>query len=279
MSLFINHNLASEVAQRSLASTSRSLQSSFEKVSSGLRINKAADDSAGLGVAENLEADSRSAKVAMRNTNDGISVVQTAEGATSEVGNIIKRMRELAVQSSSDALATTERAYINDEFTQLSAEVDRISEVTEFNGTQLTNAASTLNIQVGVNNSTDDRIAITLGDLTASTLGVATTTASNAAMGLGSVDSARAAITLLDTALDTVNGYRSDYGATQNRLGSALSNMEVYRENLVSAEAQIRDVDFASETANMAKNQIMQQAGLSVLAQAKVQGQGVLSLL
>lgn len=275
MSLFINHNLASEVAQRSLAGTTRSLSSSFEKVSSGLRINKAADDAAGLGVAENLEAESSSAKVAMRNTNDGISVVQTAEGATNEVGNIVKRMRELAVQSSSDALATTERAYVNDEYVQLEAEIDRLAEVTEFNGTLLTNGGNTaLNIQVGVNNTTNDRIEITLGDLSADTLGV-----DSATIGMGSVDSARAAITVLDTALDTINGYRSDYGATQNRLGSALSSMEVYRENLVSAEAQIRDVDFASETANMAKNQIMQQAGLSVLAQAKVQGQGVLSLL
>ena len=275
MSLFINHNLASEVAQRSLAGTTRSLSSSFEKVSSGLRINKAADDAAGLGVAENLEAESRSAKVAMRNTNDGISVVQTAEGATNEVGNIVKRMRELAVQASSDSLASTERDYINDEYVQLEAEVDRLAEVTEFNGTLLTNGGNTaLNIQVGVNNTTNDRIQITLGDLSGDTLGV-----DSATIGMSSVASSRAAITALDSALDTINGYRSDYGATQNRLGSALSSMEVYRENLVSAEAQIRDVDFASETANMAKNQIMQQAGLSVLAQAKVQGQGVLSLL
>ncbi len=275
MSLYINHNLASMNAQRTVAGTNRSLRGSFEKVSSGLRINKAADDAAGLGVAENLNAHYRSTKVAMRNTNDGISVVQTAEGATNEVGNIVKRMRELAVQSSSDALATTERAYINDEFVQLSAEVDRIAEVTEFNGTQLANGGSTvLNIQVGVNNTTNDRIAITLGDLTASTLGVDSGT-----IGLDTAAGARAAIDALDTALGAINGYRSDYGATQNRLGSALSSMEVYRENLVSAESQIRDVDFASETANMAKNQIMQQAGLSVLAQAKVQGQGVLSLL
>ena len=130
MSLYINHNLASLNAQRTVAGTNRSLRGSFEKVSSGLRINKAADDAAGLGVAENLNAHFRSTKVAMRNTNDGISVVQTAEGATNEVGNIVKRMRELAVQSSSDALASTERAYINDEFAQLSAEVDRIAEVT-----------------------------------------------------------------------------------------------------------------------------------------------------
>jgi flagellin len=278
MSLYINHNLASMNAQRTVAGTNRSLRGSFEKVSSGLRINKAADDAAGLGVAENLNAHFRSTKIAMRNTNDGISVVQTAEGSTNEVGNIVKRMRELAVQSSSDALATTERAYINDEFAQLSAEVDRIAEVTEFNGTQLANGGNTaLNIQVGVNNTANDRIEITLGDLTASTLGVSTNTGT--AMGLGTIASARAAITNLDSALDLVNGYRSDYGATQNRLGSALRNLEIYSENLASAEAQIRDVDFASETAELAKLQIMQQAGLSVLAQAKMSTQGVLSLL
>jgi len=184
-------------------------------------------------------------------------------------------MRELAVQSSSDVLATTERAYLQDEFAQLSQEVDRIANVTEFNGKKLTNNSNTsLAVQVGVNNSANDRISITLGDLTSSTLGVRT-----AAMSMNTVASARAAITSLDAALNTVNGYHSDYGATQNRLGSALSNIEVYRENLVSAESQIRDADFAFETAEMSKNQIMQQAGLSVLSQAKVANQGVLSLL
>jgi flagellin len=275
MALVINHNLSSITAQRNLAGTSRSLKSSFEKVSSGLRINKAADDAAGLGVAENLNAASRSAKVAMRNTNDGISVVQTAEGATSEVGNIVKRMRELAVQSSSETLATTERSYIQDEFAQLSAEVDRISQVTEFNGVQLGNGSDTsISVQVGVNNSSNDRISITLGDLRSTALGVDTT-----AMSLNSSASARAAITALDTALNSVNSIRSDYGAVQNRLTDSLVNMEVYNENLISAESQIRDVDFAAETAEMAKQQIMQQAGMSVLAQTGQAQQGVLSLI
>ncbi len=275
MSLFINHNLASQLAQRNLTNTNRNLRTSFERVSSGLRLNKAADDSAGFGVAENLEAQSRSATVAVRNTNDGVSVVQTAEGATSEVGSILMRMRELAVQSSSEVLATTERAYIQDEFAELTSEVERIANVTEFNGKKLTNNSNTsLAVQVGVNNSANDRISITLGDLTSSTLGVRT-----AAMSMNTIASARAAITSLDSALNTVNGYHSDYGAIQNRLGSALSNIEVYRENLVSAESQIRDADFAHETAELSKNQIMQQAGLSVLAQAKLTNQGVLSLL
>ena len=276
MALVINHNMSSINAQRNLAATGRALSSSFEKVSSGLRINKAADDAAGLGVAENLEAQSRSAKVAMRNTNDGISVVQTAESATTEVSNIIKRMRELAVQSSSETLASTERGYIQDEFAELSAEVDRIAAVTEFNGIKLTNGSNTTGVavQVGVNNSSNDRISITLGDLRATALGVDTT-----AMSLNSVASARTAITALDTGLDAVNSIRSSYGATQNRLSDALSNMEVYSENLTAAESQIRDLDFASETANMAKQQIMQQAGMSVLAQTSSAQQGVLSLI
>ena len=275
MALVINHNMSSINAQRNLANTGRSLKSSFEKVSSGLRINKAADDAAGLGVAENLDAASRSAKVAMRNTNDGISVVQTAEGATSEVGNIVKRMRELAVQSSSETLATAERSYVQDEFAQLSSEVDRISAVTEFNGLKLTNGSDTqVSVQVGVNNTTNDRITITMGDLRSTALGVDTTT-----MSLNTSASAQSAITALDTALDSINSIRSDYGAVQNRLGDSLVNMEVYDENLQAAESQIRDVDFASETAEMAKNQIMQQAGMSVLAQSGQAQQGILSLI
>lgn len=276
MALVINHNLSSLTAQRNLSNTGRSLGKAFERVSSGLRVNSAADDAAGLGVAENLEAASRSARVAMRNTNDGISVVQTAEGATSEVGNILKRMRELAVQSSSETLDTTERGYIQDEFTALTAEVDRIAQVTEFNGLKLTNgvANTTLAIQVGVNNSTNDRISITMGDLTASTLGVGT-----AQMSLATVTAAQSAITDLDTALDSVNGYRSTYGAAQNRLTNSLVNLEVYSENLVAAESRIRDADFAHETAEMAKLQIMQQAGLSVLSQTGAAQQGVLSLI
>jgi len=275
MALVINHNLSSITAQRNLANTGRSLGKAFERVSSGLRVNSAADDAAGLGVAENLEAASRSARVAMRNTNDGISVVQTAEGATSEVGNILKRMRELAVQSSSETLESTERGYVQDEYSALASEVDRIAQVTEFNGLKLTNNSNTtLAIQVGVNNTTNDRISISMGDLRSTTLGVDTSS-----MSLNSSASAQSAISTIDTALDSVNGYRSSYGAVQNRLTDSLVNLEVYSENLVAAESRIRDADFAHETAEMAKLQIMQQAGLSVLSQTGAAQQGVLSLI
>ena len=266
MALTVNTNLASMNSLTQLNRTNQGLTRSLARISSGMRINSAADDAAGLGVAENLSAAQRSLKIAMRNTNDGISVVQTAEGAAAEVGNIIKRMRELAVQSSSETLEDTERTYLNDEFTALSAEVDRIANVTEFNGLALADGSNaTLAVQVGINNvAANDRIDITLGDLTAATLGVDT----------GSIDlttsaGGQGALATLDTALDTVNQYRSDFGAVQNRLESAGRSLDNYTQNLAAAESQIRDTDFAAESAEMAKFQIMQQAGVAVLAQAK----------
>jgi flagellin len=275
MALVVNTNTASNNAINNLNRNTRALSSSFRKISSGLRISKASDDAAGLAVAENLEAASRSAKVAMRNTNDGISIISTAEGASNEVGNILKRMRELAVQSSSETLDDGERAYIQDEFTELSEEVDRISAVTEFNGLQLADGTDTqLDVQVGVNNTADDRITISLGDLTASTLGVDT-----ASVDLSSSATAQTAIDTIDIAIDSVSAYRSKFGAVENRLNSALNNLENYTENLLSAESQIRDADFAYETAEMSKNQIMQQASTAVLAQAKTVSQGALNLI
>jgi flagellin len=275
MALTVNTNTASLNAINNLNSTQRALGGNYQRISSGLRIAKAADDAAGLGVAQSLHAQSASGRVAMRNTNDGISVIQTAEGAMDSVGDIITRMRELAVQSSSETLNDDERAYIQDEFEQLSGEVDRIANSTNFNGTALTDGTTTqLDVQVGVMNTANDRITITLSDLTASTLGVDT-----AGVDLATATGAQAAIDTLDTALDSVSGYRSALGAVQNRLDSALGNMETYVENLEGAESQIRDADFAYETAELAKNQILQQAGVSVLAQAKTMNQGALSLL
>ena len=266
MALTVNTNLTSMNSLSNLNQTNNNLSRSLGRISSGMRINSARDDAAGLGVAENLDAAQGSLKMAMRNANDGIAVVQTAEGAANEVANIIKRMRELAVQSSSDTLENTERAYINDEFTALSTEVDRIANVTEFNGLALADGTNaTLNVQVGINNvAANDRIAITLGDLTAATLGVDT-----GSIDLSTAAGAQGALAGLDTALDSVNQYRSTFGATQNRLESAFRSLDNYNQNLAAAESQIRDTDFAAESAEMAKQQIMQQAGVAVLAQAK----------
>ncbi len=275
MALTVNTNITSLSAQTQLNRTTRSLGNTFERISSGLRINKAADDAAGLAVAENLSAASRSARVAMRNTNDGISVLQTAEGSSMEVVNIVKRMRELAVQSASETLANAERAYIQDEYDELASEVDRIALTSEFNGLSLADGSiSQMQVQVGINNSVNDRITITTGDLRATVLGIDT-----AVVDLSTATGAQAAMTTLDSALDSLNSYRSGFGAVQNRLDSALRNQETYTENLASAESQIRDADFAWETAQMAKDQILQQAGTSILSQANQLPAAALSLL
>lgn len=275
MAMVVNSNPTSMNALGNLNKTNRGLTNTFQNISSGLRINNAADDAAGLAVAENLESEQMSLRQAQRNTNDGISVIQTAEGATNEVADMLKRMRELAVQSSSETLANSERAYIQDEFTQLTAEVDRIAQVTEFNGIDLGDGSNAkVNVQVGIHDSANDRIAIDMGDLRATTLGV-----DSGNMALGNVASAQAAITKLDTAIDKVNDYRSDYGAVQNRLESALNNLETYTENTASAESRIRDADFAHETAEMSKFQVMQQAGVAILGQANGLGQGALRLI
>jgi len=275
MALTVNTNLASMNTVAKVNRTNAKLQSTLGRISSGLRINSAADDAAGLGMAENLDTQSRSMKQAMRNTNDGISVVQTAEGAANEVANILKRMRELSVQSASETLDNGERTYIQDEFVQLSEEIDRISNVTEFNGLALSDGTNaTINVQVGINNTADDVIAVTLGDLTAATLGVDTGT-----IDLSTAATASAALPGLDAALDTVNSYRSEFGAVMNRMESSLRNLENTNQNIKAAESQIRDADFAEEASEMAKYNVMQQAGVAALTQAKNINQSAAQLL
>ena len=276
MALVVNSNLSSLNALNNLNRTNKGLSDTFGRISSGLRINKAADDAAGLAVAENLDAGVRSLQMAKRNANDGIAVIQVAESATNEVSNILKRMRELAVQSSSETLESTERAYIQTEFTQLNSEIDRIAEVTEFNGISLTNRAagsSVLNVQVGMNNTTDDRIGVTFGNLQS------TTGLSLGSVNLSVAGDAQTAIGTIDTALNSVNNYRSTYGAVENRLDSAIRSLDTYSENLKAAESQIRDADFAHEAAEMSKQQIMQQAGTAILAQANSINQGAVRLI
>jgi flagellin len=275
MALVVNTNTAATNSITNLNRSTRALGNSFRRISSGLRVDKAADDAAGLAVAENLESVSRSARVAMRNANDGVSIIATAEGAAEEIGNILKRMRELAVQSSSETLASGERAYLETEFDELIDEIDRISGTTTFNGVALADGTNTtLDVQVGVNNTANDQITISLSDLGSSTLGVDT-----GSITISDVTSAQSAIALVDTAIDSVATVRAGFGATENRINSALNNLEVYTENLEAAESRIRDADFAYETSVMSKNQIMQQAGTAVLAQAKNISQGALSLL
>jgi flagellin len=266
----VNTNLAAGNALNHLNSTSGKLSSTFERISSGMRINSAKDDAAGLGVSENLDAAGRSLRQASRNANDALSLIEVAEGAAEEVSTILKRMRELAVQSSSDTLEDTERAYIAVEYDELVLEVDRIAAVTEFNGVLLSDGSNgTLEVQVGMNDSANDRITITLADLTG--LGSGQTLSSSAG--------AQAALTVLDTDLNTVNAARAAFGATQNRLESGMRNLATATENLGAAQSRIQDADFAAETSQMAKLQIMQQAGVSVLAQANQINQSALKLI
>ena len=212
-------------------------------------------------------------------------MIQTAEGSANEVANILKRMRELLVEGSSETLNSTERAYIQTELRALTSEVDRIAQVTEFNGINLFQESSgspappvkMMNVQVGVHDSADDRIAIGLGNLDQMSMGAAAGVVSPPSV--DTVTNARTAITTMDDIGDLLNKYRSGYGAVQNRLESALNNMETYTESLASAESQIRDADFAYETSQMAKNQTLQQAGVSILAQANGINQGALQLL
>ena len=270
MGLRVNTNLFSLTAQRNLSNVSARLGGNFSRLSSGLRIATAADDAAGLGISERMRAQVRSLQQAGRNSSDGIALVQTAEGSLGEVSGNLIRMRELAVQASNGTLSTGDRAVIDSEFQALSAEIDRVAGDTAFNGVNLLDGSTTsLSIQVGTESG--QTIDIALEDVTVATLGVSTdiTTASNA----------QAALDLIDTAIDTVASRRGELGATQNRIASTVRSIATTAENLAAAESRIRDVDIASETADLTRNSILQQAAVSVLSQANVQPQIALSLL
>jgi len=275
MAITVKTNTSVGNALKELNRTSRSLSRSFERISSGLRISRAADDAAGLGVAENLRAARTSAAVAARNVNDGISIISVAEGASNEVANILIRMRELAVQSASETLGTAQRAFIQTECIELQGEIGRIAAVTEFNGRQLADGSvTTIDVQVGINATVNDVITLTLGDLRATTLGVNT-----GAVSLSTSANASAALGAIDSAISTMNSSRATFGAVENRLNNALNNLETYIETTQAAESRIRDADFGYETAQLAQNQVLQQAGVSVLTQAKGINQAALSLL
>ena len=263
MALTVRTNLTAMNAYNTLNKTQGSLSSTLGRISSGLRVNSAADDAAGLGVATALNTQATSMEQAMRNANDGISIIQTAEGATSEATNILNRMRELAVQSSSETLANTERVYINEEYDQLNQELTRIASVTEFNGVQISDGSTTaISAQVGIDNDATSRITIELGDLRSTALGVGS-------LDLSTATTAQSALDDIDTALDEVSAQRSTLGAVQNRLDSSLANSTSQLESMRAAESQIMDADFAKESTEMTKLQIMQQAGVASLAQAK----------
>ncbi|MDD9938074.1 MAG: flagellin [Myxococcales bacterium] len=276
MAFSVITNVSSLNAQRNLARTQHALSQNMGRLSSGLRINSAADDAAGLAISENLKAQIRGLGQAERNAMDGISLIQTAEGAMNEISGILTRMRELAVQSATDTLGDTERGFLQTEFSALVSEVDRIANVTEFNGVNLLDtSAGTLDFQVGINNSGNDRISVTIDDMRSTALGGGALNTQTVATKAG----AQAALGVIDTAVSDVSDGRADVGAVQNRLQVTVANLASARENLSAANSRIRDVDVAEETAAMTRNSILMQAGTSVLAQANQAPSLALSLL
>ncbi len=276
MGLRINTNTASLNSQRVLWGTKLALDKSLEKLSSGYRINRAGDDAAGLAISESLRAQIRGLKQASRNANDGISLVQVAEGAMNEVSGILIRLRELGVQAASDTVGPVERQFLNVEYDQLVSEIDRISDGTEFNGTQLlAGVGSIMDFQVGIRNNPDiDRISFdsSKADASSAALGVNLTSVADKA-------SAQNALSAIDSAIMNVSAMRADFGALQNRLQMTVSNINNSVENMSAANSRIRDVDVAEETSEMTRNNILLQAGTSVLAQANQTANVALGLL
>ena len=271
MSLRVNTNIFSMTAQKNLANHSSQLQSSFARLSSGLRIVSAADDPAGLGISERMRSEIRSLQMAQRNAQDGVSLVQTAEGALSEVNSNLVRMRELAIESANGTLNTADRASLNSEFTELVAEIDRIADTTAFNGINLLDGVSApIDIQTGANAT--EVITVTLTGTTETDLGIDV-------LDVTDTVNASASLSVIDIAVNSVVALRGQLGASQNRMSSAMRSIATSVENLAAAESRIRDVDVAAETATLTRNQILQQASASILAQANQQPQIALSLL
>lgn len=276
MGMRVTTNIAAINAQRNLIGSQRVMQKSFSQLASGSRINIAADDAAGLAISENLKAQIRSASQARRNANDGISLVQTAEGGLNEIGNIVTRLRELGIQASSDTVSDVERGFINKEVSQLKEEMQRIANVTTWGKTKLLDGSSpAFDFQVGVfNNAEEDRISFAAAE------NVATIDA----LGLAGIDytqkdGARESLDMLDAAQTMVNGMRANLGALQNRLTSTVDNLGVAEENMSAANSRIRDTDVAQASSEMTRNNILLQAGTSTLAQANSVNQLALKLI
>jgi flagellin len=276
MGFRISTNIASVNAQRNLGDAQMRINSSMSQLASGSRINKAADDAAGLAISENMKAQIRSTRQANRNASDGISLVQTAEGGLNEIGNIVVRLRELGIQASSDTVGENERGFINKEVGQLKDEMQRIAQVTTWGKTKLLDGSTpNYDFQVGThNNEFEDRITFKANENTATldALGLA-------GLDYTSKEGAQSALGKLDTAQDHVNGMRSNLGALQNRLTSTVSNLGVSEENMSAANSRIRDTDVAQATAEMTRNNILLQAATSTLSQANAKDQMALKLI
>jgi flagellin len=274
MALIVNHNIASITAQRNLGVNTAQLQGSIARLSSGLRITRAADDAAGLGISETLRAQIRSINQAVRNSNDGVSLLQIADGGAANIGGLLARLRELASQSASGILGSNERSFLDQEFVALRSEIDRISNVTEFNGTKLLSGTGNenLSLQIGFRSSVNDTLTLSLKDLDTGALNLTSTNVSTS-------QAALAALSNIDSAISAVASARANIGSLQNRIDAAVANLEVAGENITAAESRIRDADIAFETALFVRNQILVSAGVSILAQANTLPQQALTLL
>ncbi len=274
MPMTIATNVASINAQRQLADTQNSLSTSMQRLSSGLRVNSARDDAAGLAIAERMEAQMRGMNVAVRNGNDAISLSQTAEGALGKIGESLQRMRELAVQSANATNTTGDRTNLDTEYKQLASEVNRVLQATTFNSVSLLDGNATLSFQVGADNATNNQVSITTTKLAT---GTGVTAALNGT--INAVTSATKAISDLDTAINEITTARASFGAAQSRFESIVSQLQVAAETQAASRGRIMDADFAVETANLSRAQILQQAGSAMVAQANQAPQQVLSLL
>ena len=273
----INSNVIALNAQRNISGTQSALNQAIQRLSSGLRVNSAKDDAAGLAIAERMNAQVRGMNVAVRNANDGISLAQTAEGALGKVGDMLQRMRELAVQSANATNGSGDRSNLDTEYQQLADEIDRTLAGTKFNGQAILGSnAGTLSFQIGAGTSTQDTITVTSTRLDNNS---AVTAVTGSTGDINSSSNATTSINNIDTLLDLVNTERAKYGATQNRFDSVIANLQTSIENQVASRSRIMDADFAAETASLSRAQVLQQAGNAMLAQANALPQNVLALL
>lgn len=285
MSLTLASNISSLRAQTNLSRTSVSLSDTFERLSSGLRINKASDDAAGLAIADSLRADAQVAAVAIRNANDGVSLISIADQALSSIATVLTRMEELATQSANGSYTTTQRSALASEFLALGSEIERIAITTTFNDMKLLSASSSVTLQVGLTGGSTSQITIpsiigTLSSIGLSSGGSSTLTYSiNASSSDAAVSASRNAMTAVSSALNNVSLLRGTIGAAESRLGVAITNLQVARENFIAAESRIRDIDVAGEVAQMVRLKVLQESGVAILAQANQQPQVVMKLL
>lgn len=277
MALVVNSNLSSINAQRNLSKSQNDLSVSLQRLSSGLRINSAKDDASGLFVSQQLTRDIRGLNQASRNAADGISLAQTAEGALGEVGNNLQRIREIAIQAANATAG--DRSGLQAEVDQLTQEISRIVQTTNFNGTSVLSGATSLTFQVGASGSANNQVSITTSNMTTLSAGYNATLTNTGTVVVSTSAGASAALSGLQIAIDQVSTARATYGALQNRFEAVISNLQSYSENLTATRSRILDADFAAETAKLTRAQILQQAGTSILAQANTLPQAALTLL